>query len=178
MLVFWENGFRSTTYEQLTSAMDLKKQSVYGAFGDKRLLFLKALRLYRGQILSSLEETISQPGSTIAILEEIYRSASRSSDRHDCPEGCLIVNTALEFGRTDKEIAREVSKLFEGFELNFCRLVKRGQKAGEITDRFDCSVIALGLVNSLSGLRVLEKTGVSDQQIEEVLRFSINQIKK
>ena len=56
MEVFWERGFKSTSYEDLTRTTQVKKQSLYCVFKDKRELFLKALALYRKRSIAMLEE--------------------------------------------------------------------------------------------------------------------------
>jgi TetR/AcrR family transcriptional regulator, transcriptional repressor for nem operon len=177
MFVFWEHGFHCTTFEQLTESMELRKQSVYGAFGDKRFLFIKSLELYRQQTIQQLEDAISQPGSALLILEGIYRNAIRPMNERECPEGCLIANTALEFGLADEDIAKEVSKLFSALERLFVRLVARGQKCGEITTDIEAELLAQSIINTLSGFRVLEKAGVPNDKIQNILRLSIKLLK-
>ncbi|HET9664675.1 MAG TPA: helix-turn-helix domain-containing protein, partial [Burkholderiales bacterium] len=43
---FWARGYDGTAVQDLCSAMDLNPGSLYGAFGDKRALFLAALDRY------------------------------------------------------------------------------------------------------------------------------------
>src|SRR5512144_192377 len=52
MRVFWDQGYQASTFADLTKAADVRKQSLYGVFGNKRSLFLKSLALYRNQVLS------------------------------------------------------------------------------------------------------------------------------
>ncbi len=44
--VFWDNGYAGTSLDDLVAASGLGKGSLYGAFGDKRSLFLRVLREY------------------------------------------------------------------------------------------------------------------------------------
>ena len=41
MQVFWHKGYEATSMEDLLTAMDLNRGSLYDTFGDKRQLFLK-----------------------------------------------------------------------------------------------------------------------------------------
>jgi TetR/AcrR family transcriptional repressor of nem operon len=106
MEAFWANGYKATSFEDLMNATGLRKQSLYGAFGDKRSLYLKALALYRNQSVSSLREMIDLGESPIRILDAI-RSATLCSANEDSHKGCMMVNTALEFGLTDQEISSQ-----------------------------------------------------------------------
>ena len=46
MQVFWHKGYEATSMEDLLSAMDLNRGSLYDTFGDKRQLFLKVMDRY------------------------------------------------------------------------------------------------------------------------------------
>jgi TetR/AcrR family transcriptional repressor of nem operon len=46
MKVFWDKGYEATSMQDLVDASGLLKGSLYGAFGDKRALYLAALRHY------------------------------------------------------------------------------------------------------------------------------------
>ena len=43
---FWERGYAATSVDDLTAATGLGKGSLYGAFGDKHSLYLRALDDY------------------------------------------------------------------------------------------------------------------------------------
>src|SRR5271154_7290423 len=45
--VFWQDGFAATSLDDLSAATGLNRPSLYGAFGDKRALYLQAYRQYR-----------------------------------------------------------------------------------------------------------------------------------
>ena len=48
MLAFWRYGYETTSVAELTAAMGITAPSLYTAFGDKKHLFLEAMRLYAG----------------------------------------------------------------------------------------------------------------------------------
>ena len=48
MLTFWRHGYETTSISNLTAAMGVTAPSLYTAFGDKKRLFLEAMRLYAG----------------------------------------------------------------------------------------------------------------------------------
>ena len=50
---FWSRGYAATSVDDLTAATGLGKGSLYGAFGDKHSLYLRALDDY---ISSSLDD--------------------------------------------------------------------------------------------------------------------------
>ncbi|MFN8659786.1 MAG: TetR/AcrR family transcriptional regulator [Candidatus Obscuribacterales bacterium] len=51
MVLFWRNGYRGVSLDDLTRAMEITRPSLYGAFGDKERLFLQAVDHYRETVL-------------------------------------------------------------------------------------------------------------------------------
>ena len=45
--VFWKEGFAATSLDDLSAATGMNRPSLYGAFGDKRELFIKSYQRYR-----------------------------------------------------------------------------------------------------------------------------------
>ena len=46
MNVFWAKGYHGSSLQDLTDAMGINRPSLYGSFGDKRQLYLKAIENY------------------------------------------------------------------------------------------------------------------------------------
>jgi len=172
MEVFWTKGFKSTSYEDLTRTTQVKKQSLYCVFKDKRDLFLKALALYREQSIVMLEELASREVSPLKKLEAIC-DATLYQNEETMRRGCLILNSALEFGYDDREVNREVTLMFDQVERILERIIRDGQEQGLITERQSGKELAVYLNNVLSGAKVMEKSGASREQIEAVLCTSL-----
>lgn len=172
MEVFWTKGFKSTSYEDLTRTTQVKKQSLYCVFKDKRDLFLKALALYREQSIVMLEELASREVSPLKKLEAIC-DATLYQNEETMRRGCLILNSALEFGYDDREVNREVTLMFDQVERILERIIRDGQEQGLITERQSGKELAVYLNNVLSGAKAMEKSGASREQIAAVLRTSL-----
>ncbi|MFM9277590.1 TetR/AcrR family transcriptional regulator [Paenibacillus jiagnxiensis] len=172
MEVFWTKGFNATSYDDLTRTTQVKKQSLYCVFKNKRELFLKALALYREQNTAKLEELASREVSPLNKLEAICEAALSQNDE-TMSRGCLIVNSALEFGTEDEEVNREVALMFNQVEQVLEKVIRSGQEQQLITTRLTSKELAVHLNNSLSGAKVMEKSGASREQIAEVWRTVI-----
>src|ERR1700677_5085431 len=53
MDVFWSDGFAATSLDDISAATGLNRPSLYGAFGDKRALYLHAYGQYRKRMNES-----------------------------------------------------------------------------------------------------------------------------
>jgi TetR/AcrR family transcriptional regulator, transcriptional repressor for nem operon len=177
MRVFWERGYRASTFADLIKAADVQKQSLYGAFGDKRSLFLKSLALYRNQVLSEIQGVLREADSPFEGIARVMQYASQPPGATKSPSGCLMANTALELGLSDPDVAVEVKKLFRSTERILTAAVKKGQERGEITTRFAGAAIAQSLANTINGIRILQNTGASDRHVKTVVEIALEAIK-
>ncbi|MDO3411544.1 TetR/AcrR family transcriptional regulator [Saccharibacillus sp. CPCC 101409] len=175
MLVFWQKGYKGTSLTDLMESSKLKKPSIYGAYGDKHAVFIKALRLYRMQAMESIQQLLSRENSALKTLE-LWKSNLLDSDSSNCPKGCFIVNMALELGTEDAEAKVEIDALFEDSEKLLEEVIRRGQKNLEITSRYPARIIAQNLATAQHGVRVLEKAGASPDKMKAILDYSIESI--
>lgn len=173
MELFWEKGFKSTSYEDLTRSTGVKKQSLYCVFNDKRSLFLKSLTHYRRYSIGVLEELDAEDKSPLSKLEALLDSLL--SDEM-MSRGCLMVNTSMEFGTEDAQISREVELLFVESVQIIERIIRSGQEQQLITRRYTSQELAAYLNNAILGARTLGRSGVAPEQIKAVLQTSFAMI--
>ena len=178
MRVFWKHGYHSTSVQDLMKAVGVQKQSLYCAFGDKRSLFLKCLNLYTRQFLLEIQKMLNDADSSLEGITRVMRFASQTPDLKNCPPGCLMANTALELGLNDPGVAEEIRGMFRGFEKMLAAAVRKAQAQGEISKNLDCVSVGQSLSNTISGIRILEKTGASKQQIRTVVETALDAIQR
>jgi TetR/AcrR family transcriptional regulator, transcriptional repressor for nem operon len=178
MRVFWEHGYHATSVQDLMRAAGVQKQSLYGAFGDKRSLFLKCLNLYTKQTLFEIQRMLNESDSPLEAIERVMQFASQPPDSKDCPPGCLMANTALELGPNDPGIAHELRRMFRGLENMLVAAVRKAQAQGEIRKNLDSVAVGQSLANTISGIRILEKTGASKRQVRTVIETALAAIQR
>jgi TetR/AcrR family transcriptional regulator, transcriptional repressor for nem operon len=178
MRVFWEHGYHATSMQDLMKAVGVQKQSLYCAFGDKRSLFLKCLHLYTRQFLLEIQEMLNDADSPFEGIAYVMRFASQAADPKNCPPGCLMANTALELGLDDPGVAEEIRKMFRGIEKMLGAAVRKAQAQGQINKNLDSVAIGQSLANTISGIRILEKTGASRQQVRTVVETALAAIQR
>src|SRR6516162_5537030 len=72
---FWESGFAGTSLDDLAAATGMNRPSLYGAFGDKHALYLRALEGYRAMARAAMQRALPQDGPLKAALGELYQAA-------------------------------------------------------------------------------------------------------
>ncbi|MCH8858951.1 MAG: helix-turn-helix transcriptional regulator, partial [Proteobacteria bacterium] len=104
MHAFWSRGYEATSISDLVECMGIHRGSLYATFGDKRSLFLRALRHYGATHLDDWVAALTQAhgprGAIIAAFDRVVATALEGGSR----DGCLVINTALELSPHDEEI--------------------------------------------------------------------------
>jgi TetR/AcrR family transcriptional repressor of nem operon len=170
---FLEHGFEATSVQDLTVRTGLQKGSLYGAFGDKRQLFLTALKRYQDRSLGEMRAALESGTSPLETLTGFFRGVvKRSCDRE--ARGCLCVNTTVELAPHDEEVARSLARHRERVEGLFTDLVVRGQEAGEFARPLDPRAAGRYLSTLVTGLAVLARSGPGRSRLEDVVRVGLS----
>lgn len=158
MQAFWSRGFEATSMQDLVDCTGINRGSLYATYGDKRALFLAALRMYdermRRKLLADLE---ARHGPREAIRRLFLAFVSQSSERSG-NRGCFLTNTALELAAHDSEIRRIVARAQQQIEAFFAGMIKKGRAQKQIPAHVNPAEAARGLLASLIGLVVLTRS--------------------
>src|SRR5579871_749810 len=71
--VFWSKGYDGVTIDDLVDGMGVARPSLYAVFGDKRTLFLRALRAYAEKKGALAAKALLAPQSLRASLASFMR---------------------------------------------------------------------------------------------------------
>ena len=134
MEAFWKDGFAATSLDDLSAATGLKRPSLYGAFGDKRALYIQAYRRYREHVRETFTPLFAAASPLrdklkrilIATLD-LYLSGEAG------PRGCFTVLTASSDAIADEEIRELVDKAIGNTDRAFERLFADARVAGELS---------------------------------------------
>ena len=170
METFWSRGFVATSMQDLVDTMGINRASIYSTYGDKRTLFLQALRhydsSYRTALLGQVAKENTPRNAIMAVFEGAVHETLKKGDR----TGCMLVNTALELSPHDEEIAAIVAHSLEETEGFFRSMIERGQDAKEIPEGIDPAETARGVMNLLIALRVLSRSRPEEATLRAVVR--------
>src|SRR5690606_26441621 len=75
MAAFWDRGYEATSMADLMAVMGLQKGSIYKAFGDKRQLYLAALRRYLERASQQIADRLRASPTALGALEEWLASS-------------------------------------------------------------------------------------------------------
>jgi TetR/AcrR family transcriptional repressor of nem operon len=99
MHAFRREGYGHISVAGLEAATGLRTSSLYLAFGDKAGLFRRALDHYVSSFVEPRLTLYAGPGASLDDLEQLFLTLFEPP--LDDGYGCLVVNSATEFGSTD-----------------------------------------------------------------------------
>lgn len=173
MELFWSRGYDGTSLQELLAVTGLSRSSLYQTFGGKHQLFERCLDCYREMVTTGMWERLQEASSGRAFIEDSLRRTLAEQRAPGGPRGCLVLNTATEFGHRDADVSRRVRAGIDSFRDVFAEGVRRGQADGSITSQDHPERLAAYLVAGMGGLRTLVKADESEERIQAALETTL-----
>jgi TetR/AcrR family transcriptional regulator, transcriptional repressor for nem operon len=172
--VFTRNGYSGTSLSMLTEALDIGRQSLYNAFGDKKTLLSAAIARAAETFPGALALNNPQLNGRQAI--EGFFTAVLLQCANPMHPGCLVSNLLLEKGLSDEEIREQVQARWSSTRLALKKACQRGLKDGSVTSKVSADTMADALMVVMSGLRVSARAGIQPAALKKVVAASIQSL--
>jgi AcrR family transcriptional regulator len=157
--VFRSKGYDGVTVDDLVAGMGVGRPSLYSVFGDKRTLFLRALRAYAEKKGARAAKALfSSPGLHDA-LASFLRHAVESATEEGSAPGCLMICVAPLVD--DAEVRQFLQDAVNGGVALVERRFFDGISAGEIPSDFPVAVRAGQTLDLARGLTMRAQMGAS-----------------
>jgi len=155
--VFRSKGYDGVTIDDLVAGMGVGRPSLYAVFGDKRAIFLRALRAYAERKGALAAKALLSPGALRNSLASFLRQAVESATEKGSAPGCLLVCVAplvddAEVRQFLKDAAAAGTALVE-------RRFRDGISAGDIPPDFPVAVRAIQVTDFARGLTMRAQIG-------------------
>lgn len=144
--VFWRRGYEQTSLADLLEETGLARTSLYRTFGDKRQLYLRALRHYGAEATRLVQECIRSAGSPARGLARLLDHWDEARGRKGFA-GCLVFNSIAELGASEDEGLRAaVLEQLGALRQCFLKALEEARAAGELPPETDPSHAAAALI--------------------------------
>ena len=164
---FWTRGYAATSVDDLTTVTGLGKGSLYGAFGDKHGLFLRALDDYITSALESVRTQLRDPTrSAYDRLTRHIRAQAKAVATDSSRRGCMMAKSAAELGATDDAVERTIERAYAAWRAELVDCIKQAQRDGAIDGKTNPQALATTLLAFMRGLEALHKAGAKPAQIK------------
>jgi TetR/AcrR family transcriptional regulator, transcriptional repressor for nem operon len=163
---FWKRGYAATSVDDLTAATGLGKGSLYGAFGDKHSLYLRALDGYIASSLDDVRASLRDPARrAYRRLGRHLRGQARLLLADKQRRGCLMAKSAAELGATDDAVEAKVANAYRVWRDELAECIKEAQRDGDVDAKQDPQALAGALLAFMRGQEALHKGGATPAQL-------------
>src|SRR6266849_3829909 len=127
--LFRKDGFAATSLDDLSVATGMNRPSLYGAFGDKRELYIKSYQRYREDARAAMIDIFRDEAPLRRRLERIYAVAlDIYLSGESGPRGCFTVMTAASEAIADPDIRAMVLEGLSELDKAFAICFRRGKE--------------------------------------------------
>jgi TetR/AcrR family transcriptional regulator, transcriptional repressor for nem operon len=174
MQVFWHKGYEATSMEDLLSAMNLSRGSLYDTFGDKRGLFLKVMDRYYTTFVGPMFSLLDQPGPALPSVRRFLYGLIDGCLSDPQRRGCLIANTVMELSPHEKDIARTLLQALKTAEDAFFKVLVRAKQQGELTHEKNPRALARFFTTMMQGAIVMIKAGAPADAVKQTTETALS----
>ena len=170
MHAFRRQGYSQISVAHLETATGLGTSSLYHAFGDKAGLFRRALDHYVTSIVASRLDTFAGAEADLDDLEQLFLTLFQAP--YDDGYGCLVVNSAAEFGSVDSIASDGVRRGLGLVHRHIEDVVRRELGAA------DAEAKAARLVLIYQGVLVLSRAGLLTATHQGAIRQEFDALRR
>src|SRR5579863_8475058 len=157
--VFWSKGYDGVTIDDLVVSMGVGRPSLYAVFGDKRTIFLRALKAYAEKKGARAAKALFSPPALRDSLAGFLRHAVESATEEGSAPGCLLVCVAPLVD--DAEVRQFLKDAVAGGVALVKRRFCDGISAGEVPPDFPVAVRASQVLDLSRGLTMRAQMGAA-----------------
>jgi TetR/AcrR family transcriptional regulator, copper-responsive repressor len=173
--LFRKDGFAATSLDDLSAATGMNRPSLYGAFGDKRELYIKSYARYRADARAAMIDIFSDELPIRRRLERIFAVALDIYLSGDAgPRGCFTVMTAASEAVSDPEIRAMVLEGLSELDKAFTACFRLAKENGELPQTADPVVLARLASATIHSIAVRARARVPRKELEAIVKGAID----
>jgi len=163
---FWTRGYTATSVDDLTAATGLGKGSLYGAFGDKHGLYMRALDDYISSAVRGVQAELRDPDvSAFERLTRHIRGQVKAINADKNRRGCMMAKGAAELAAVDDAVEQKVERAYTIWRNELVACIKEAQRDGAIAADRNPQALATALLAFMRGQEALHKGGAKPAQL-------------
>ena len=167
MLLFWRHGYEATSVNDLTRAMGITPPSLYTAFGDKKQLFMNAVKRYLSGAVTS-ESIIDGAPTAREAAAGLLQAATVGFTGDSTPAGCLLASSAISCSPAAADVQKALAKIRRKIEKRLRQKITRENAARNRKKTVDAEAIAGHIMAVIQGMSTLARDGATREKLRSV----------
>lgn len=176
---FWKEGYEASSVQKLLDCTGINRGTLYNSFGDKDTFFKSCVDQYNAVMDQHIAASLKNEklAAWDAISAYFSEAVINVPNKHRSM-GCLLVNSVCESINYDKEMKKVIRGSLATIRKALLSRLKEAHKKGKIRKGITAEFAADALMNTLHGVRVNSRDGKNAKQLQELINFTVNSIKK
>lgn len=171
--LFWTKGYNAVSTQDLIDAFGISRSSMYGAYKDKRNLFILVLQHYRQSSAIAIVEAMKSDKSIKTKIKELLNGIIQETLTDRNSKGCFIVNTAVELAPHDSDILTLIQDNREDIVSALQVAIQQSIDKGEISHDKNPKALANYFYNLINGLRVDAKVHKTKSHYQDTIEIAL-----
>ena len=160
--VFWRKGYQGASLDDLSKAMGINRPSLFGAFGNKLALYLRALASFVEEMEVAMTQAMLAPVPIAEAILTFYRSAIALYSRDGHSElGCMVFTSAIVEAPESEEIRQFLAATLARIDAAIRSRLVHAREAGELVSDANIEMLADLIVAGLHSLALRSRAGES-----------------
>jgi len=176
MELFRDNGYAGTSIQMLVEGLGVNRYSLFAEFGNKLKLFEAALERYNNEVIERKFGQLESPTAGVEEIRALLIFYSGASKGPASGRGCLLCNTAVEFGPVEPSGAGFVQRYFKQLSDAFYKALSNSHSKGELRNSVALREEADFFSASTLGLFVMIRAKAPASTIENAAKIAIEHL--
>lgn len=156
MHLFWRYGYEATSLHALTEALGVTPPSIYTAFGDKKQLFLEAMRRYAGDP-ADMENSLAAAQTARDAVHEMLVTAAIAFTGETTPKGCLLASATASGSQASADVRSAVSEVRRGIAMRLAHRIDQDIAVGKLPASTNAAALSDLILAVVQGMSVLAR---------------------
>lgn len=176
MDLFRDHGFAGTSTEMLVGRLGVNRNSMYAEFGSKQALFEAALQHYDELVVSRNFGPLEAPDAGLDQIRALMEFFASAASGPVSGRGCLLCNTAIEFGSKDPSDQRFIRRYFDRLSGAFYNALENVKGAGLLPMSIDALEESHFFTAIVLGMFVMLRAKAPPEVIESTARIALQHL--
>ena len=173
MEIFRDHGFANTSTQMLVENLGVNRFSLYAEFGSKQGLFDTVLDHYDKEVVERNFGPLEAPEAGLAEIRSLLEFFGSAGEGPASGRGCLLCNSAVEFGPDDPSGTGFVQRYFKRLSKAFSSALDNAYKRGELRQSVVLQDEADFFTASVLGMFVMLRAKAPETAIKGSARVAI-----
>jgi AcrR family transcriptional regulator len=167
MLLFWRHGYEATSVNELVQTMGITPPSLYTAFGDKKQLFLEAVRHYLSGPITS-QSIIEDAPTAHEAAHGLLQTSAMAFAGNGTPPGCLLASSAISCSPAAADVQKALAEIRTSIETRLRDKIKRDQTLRKLKPAVDAEALAGHVMAVIQGMSTLARDGATLEKLRSI----------